>query len=83
MYIELEKAIEAVKGAFAFEVESPDNYREIAVETLKLLPSLEVVRCKDCEMWSDSFEVKDVGKRCLNFRIITRPDFYCAWGSKE
>lgn len=43
----------------------------------------EVVRCRECEMWSDSFEVKDVGRRCLNFRIITKPDFYCGWGSKK
>lgn len=43
-YIELEKAIEAVKGAFKFEVESPANYRDIAVETLKLLPSADVVK---------------------------------------
>lgn len=43
----------------------------------------EVVRCRDCGMWSDSFEVKDLGKLCMNFRIVTKPDFYCAWGSKE
>lgn len=43
---------------------------------------VEVVRCRDCDMWSDSFEVKDLGKLCMNFRIVTKPDFYCAWGSR-
>ena len=81
-YIELGKAIEAVNGAFKFEVESPDNYREIAVETLKLLPSVEVVRCRECVMWDGSFTLNGQ-KKCLNMTFCTDGDFYCWWGSKE
>lgn len=41
-YIDADKAIEAVRGAFEFEVETPDNYKDIAVETLKLLTAVDV-----------------------------------------
>lgn len=81
-YIELDKAIEAVNGAFKFEVEKAENYRDIAVETLKLLPSVKVVRCRECVMWDDSFVVNGK-KKCLNIGVWTDRDFYCGWGSKE
>lgn len=42
----------------------------------------EVVRCKDCEYWSNSFTLNG-RRRCLNTSICTDGDFYCGWGSKE
>lgn len=92
MYIELDKAIEAVNGAFEFEVETPDNYRDIAVETLKLLPSVEVVkrvsrrpsddmvkavRCKDCKH-ADLFY-----PYCTIWEAAIDGDGYCYKGEKE
>lgn len=43
---------------------------------------VEVVRCRDCVMWDDSFVLN--GKRqCLNIGVCTDGNFYCGWGSKK
>jgi len=41
-----------------------------------------IVRCRDCEYWSDSFTLNGK-RRCLNTSICTDKDFYCGWGSKK
>ena len=59
--------------------------RERLNETIDSMPSAnveEVVRCKDCVCWSNSFEINR-HRRCLNTSICTGENFYCAWGSKE
>ena len=76
-YIEADKAIGAVNGAFKFEVERAENYRDIAVETLKLLPSVEVVRCKDCKH-TDLFY-----PYCTIWEAAIDGDGYCYKGEKE
>lgn len=55
----------------------------IAIQTIYHdVPSVEVVRCRECVMWDDSF-VLNGKKRCLNMSFCTDGDFYCGWGSKE
>lgn len=80
-YIELGKAVEAVNGAWKFEVESPDNYRDIAVETLKLLPSVEVVRCRECR-----YREKEQPGMIYCPNTVggwVDEDWFCAGGEKE
>lgn len=45
------------------------------------LPTIDVVRCKDCIYWGTHFQTKD-GKRgsCMNFEVGTKADFFCAFG---
>lgn len=59
-------------------------YREIfaLVEAAPAEDVQEVVRCRECVLWDDSF-VLNGKKRCLNTGICTNGDFYCGWGSKE
>lgn len=98
MYIELEKAIEAVKGAFEFEVESPDNYRDIAVETLKLLPTADVVKRVSRSRRPSDDLVKVVRCKDCKYREREQPgmvycpntvggwvdeNWFCAGGEKE
>lgn len=88
-YIELGKAVEAVNGAWKFEVESPDNYRDIAVETLKLLPSVEVVRCRECKHrkygnYSKEYYCEyDAIVPYERKRNAKDSDWFCADGEKE
>lgn len=41
-----------------------------------------IVRCRDCEYWSNSFTLNG-RRRCLNTSICTDEDFYCGWGSRK
>ena len=54
------------------------QFAKAAMELADELPT-----CRECEMWDDSYEVIGEGKRCLNFMIVTKPDFYCGWGRKS
>ena len=84
-YIDADKVKEYILSTgFYCDTEADRKYSaELIDELFPTADVVEVVRCKDCDMWSDSFEVKDLGKLCMNFRIVTKPDFYCAWGSRE
>ena len=49
---------------------------------------VEVVRCKDCEYWSEKYGATDChiclkGVGVERQHIATPPDGYCAWGEQE
>lgn len=59
-----------------------DKAMEIAMLAIDDMPAAdvaEVVRCRECVMWDDSF-VLNGKKRCLNIGFCTDGDFYCGWG---
>ena len=64
--ISRQAAIDAVYGAFRVkDVDDFVDYRDIAVETIKVLPSAqpEIIYCKDCK-WSDWYDAADGHRYC-------------------
>lgn len=53
-----------------------------------LLKELGIVRCRDCENWSDQFQLLSEDRTvkrqfCTALERMTCPDFFCAFGERE
>ncbi len=78
----LEKAIKPEEWNTPDEKWWPEREIGALIDALPAADVVEVVRCRECVMWDDSF-VLNGKKQCLNIGVCTDGDFYCGWGSKE
>lgn len=87
-YIDAEKAIEALAKyeMWSAEVDYPycshdlEDYKELPRKHLESVPSIEIVRCKDCKHWEYDVIFQDGwcrGKHQGN------PDWFCADGERR
>ena len=89
-YFEAEKVIEALAEQEMYEarLEWPDasddleDWKEAVIDTLEDVPSIEVVRCKDCRHYESDDLCGNAGC-CKSTGLIVVHDWYCADGERR
>ena len=62
--------------------EDIEDWKELATDILKGSPSIDIVRCKECEYWNTKDCREGVGE-CEWAYYMTKPDDFCSYGERR
>lgn len=85
-YIDLKKAIDRLNASPAFPNMGTDGYFLLGVveDLLKKIPSIEIVRCKDCREWQRNVGFVDSPNgHCFCHDIDTNGHDFCSYGEMK
>ena len=91
-YIDADAVIARIAGQMSYEIEvetgNETDCVDLAEELLNDIPSIDIVRCKECKYWIDNLTEDDTdeayGECCFDWDIkMPKADDFCSYGERE
>ena len=85
-YIRLDDAIATIAGQMSYEIEAETGNEtdcvDLAEELLNDIPSIDIVRCRECKYWNTDGCREGVGE-CTWAYYMTKPDDFCSYEERS